>query len=169
MAFAHHLANLWLPTILVVNVNHFCACGALRPVIIESNEFFAFLLPHVAVKEAEEIEEACLEYLAQVRVLHLLHVLALQYLLDDRLLCTWRELFGIHILCTFPFEESACRSLTCGVHVGARAMIDRALFGVPSVTQVAHSGSWAIWVVASATIWTFYRLRIVYCVLGQNR
>ena len=90
MALAHHLARLRLPTVLVVNVNHFGACRALCPVIIESNEFFAFLFPDVAVEEAEEIEEACLKYLAQIRVLHLLHVLALQYLLDNGLLRTWR-------------------------------------------------------------------------------
>ena len=66
MALAHHLARLRLPTILIVNVNHFGACRALCSVIIESNEFFAFLFPDVAVEEAEEIEEACLEYLAQI-------------------------------------------------------------------------------------------------------
>ena len=102
--------------------------------IIESNEFLAFLFPDISVEEAKEIEEACLEYLAQIRVLHLLHILSLQYLLDDRLLCTWRELISHPLLRTFPFDEGACRTLTCGVHVGTRALIDRAVFGVPSVT-----------------------------------
>ena len=64
MALAHHLAHLWLPTILVVNVDHFGARRALSPVIIESNEFLAFLLPNTAVEETEDIEEASLEYLA---------------------------------------------------------------------------------------------------------
>ena len=161
MALAHHLARLRLPTILVVNVNHFGASRALCPVIIESNEFFAFLFSHVAVEEAEEIEEACLEYLAQIRVLHLLHVLALQYLLDNGLLRTWRKLFSHHILRAFTFEESARRSLACSVHVGARAMIDRAVFGVPPVAQVAHLSVRTVWVFASSISWTFSLLRIV--------
>ena len=161
MALAHHLARLRLPTVLVVNVNHFGACRALCPVIIESNEFFAFLFPDVAVEEAEEIEEACLKYLAQIRVLHLLHVLALQYLLDNGLLRTWRELFSHHLLRAFPFEESARWSLACSVHIGTRAMIDRAFFGVPSVAQVAHLSVRTVWVFASSISWTFSLLRIV--------
>ena len=92
MALTHHLAHLRLPTILIVNVNHFRTFRALCPVIIESKEFFAMLFPHIAVEKAEEIEEAFLEYLAQIRVLHLLNILALQYLLDSGLLCPWREL-----------------------------------------------------------------------------
>ena len=121
MALAHHLTHLWLPTILVVNVDHFGARRALSPVIIESNEFLAFLFPNTAVEETEDIEEASLEYLAQIRVLHILHVLALQYLLDGRLLGSWRELVGLHLLRAFAFEERARRTLTRGVHVGARA------------------------------------------------
>ena len=71
-------------------------------------------------------------------MLHILHVLALQYLLDGRLLGSWRELVGLRLLRAFAFEESARRTLTRGVHVGARALINRVLFGVNnSVAQVA--------------------------------
>ena len=83
MTLAHHLAFLRLTTILFVNVDHFGMTGTLGSMTIESDEFFTFLLPYVAVEVAKDVEKTRLEHLTYIRRLHFFYILTLQNLLDD--------------------------------------------------------------------------------------